>query len=244
VSVLAPILAETPIARVEDAVARMTAIEQALAPADGIACFNKLYLEVTKNVLAGLGQTTFAEPAFLAALDVSFANLYFAALSAFEAGSPATPHAWAPLFQARGNGTIAPIQFALAGMNAHINRDLPVALDQTFAATGVAPSDESPQHADFERVNALLAATEKQVKEGYLDGLARTLDAEFDGVDDVVAMWSVTAARDAAWTNGEVMWRLRGLGPVAGAYLSALDRTVGFASRGLLVSTGTLARVA
>jgi hypothetical protein len=244
VSVLTPILAQTPIARVEDAVARMTAIAEVLPPADGIACFNQLYLEVTKSVLAGLGQATFADPAFLAALDVNFANLYFSALSAFDSGSPATPHAWAPLFDARGSQTIAPIQFALAGMNAHINRDLPVALVTTFTSTGGAPSGESPQHADFERVNALLAATEKQVKENYLDGLARTLDAEFDGVDDVVAMWSVTAARDAAWTNGEVIWHLRGAGPVADAYLAALDRTVGFASRGLLVSTGTLARVA
>ncbi|HLK92493.1 MAG TPA: DUF5995 family protein [Polyangia bacterium] len=243
-SVLAPILAATPIARVEDAVARMNAIAEVLPAADGIACFNKLYLEVTKSVLASLGQATFADPAFLTALDVNFANLYFGALSAFEAGSPATPRAWAPLFEARGSQTIAPLQFALAGMNAHINRDLPVALLQTFTATGLGPSGDSPEHADFERVNTLLAATEKQVKEDYLDGLTRTLDARFDGVDDVVAIWSVTAARDAAWTNGEVMWHLRGVGPVADAYLAALDRTVGFAARGLLVSTGTLARVA
>ncbi len=243
-SVLAPILAQTPIARVEDAVARMNAIAEVLPPTDGIACFNKLYLEVTKGVLASLGQATFADPAFLAALDVNFANLYFGALAAYEAGSPSTPRAWAPLFDARASQTIAPIQFALAGMNAHINRDLPVALVATFTATGLAPGGDSPEHADFQRVNALLAATEKQVKEDYLDGLARTLDAQFDGVDDVVAMWSVTAARDAAWTNGEVMWHLRGLGPVAAAYLAALDRTVGFAARGLLVSTGTLARVA
>ena len=49
-------------------------------------------------------------------------------------------------------------------MNAHINRDLPVALVQTFAALGVAPSDDGPQHADFETVNNVLATTEKQVK--------------------------------------------------------------------------------
>ena len=129
-------------------------------------------------------------------------------------------------------------------MNAHINRDLPVALVQTFAAMQLAPGAQSAQHADFERVNTLLATVETQVKDLYLDELGRALDVAFDNVDDVVAMWSVTAARDAAWTNCEVMWHLRGIGPVATAYLATLDRTVGFASRGLLAPTGTLARAA
>jgi len=123
-------------------------------------------------------------------------------------------------------------------MNAHINRDLPLALVTTFAARGLAPSAGCPQHQDFERVNALLAATERQVKDRYLDELTRKLDVVFAGVDDVVAMWSVARARQAAWTNGGVMWRLRGAGPIEQDYLVALDRTVGFASRGLLVSTG------
>jgi hypothetical protein len=243
VSVLGPILAATPVDRIEDVVARMSAIDVALPPADGIASFNKLYLEVTKNVLAAMaatGSATFADPAFLGALDVGFANLYFAALRAFDAGSPDTPHAWRPLCDARANRCIAPIQFALAGMNAHINRDLPVALVDAFVAAGIAPSGDGPQHADYQRVNDLLATTEKQVKDLYLDGLLRTLDAKFDGVDDVVATWSVSAARDAAWTNGEVMWHLRGIAPVSRAYLDTLDRSVGFASRGLLVPTGTL----
>ena len=237
-SVLTPILAQTPVATIDDVVARMASIDSALAPVDGISCFNKLYFEVTKNVLAGVGQATFADPRFLTALDVAFANLYFAALRAYDAGSPDTPRAWQPLFADRGDRTIAPIQFALAGMNAHINRDLPVALVQTFTALAIAPSDDSPQHADFQTVNTVLATTEKQVKELYLDNLTRQLDMEFHGVDDVVAIWSVTAARDAAWTNGQVLWHLRNIGPVERAYVATLDRTVGFASRGLLVSTG------
>jgi len=239
-----PALVQTPASSIAEVVTRMEAIDAALPPTDGVSCFNKLYLEVTKNVLASAGQATFADPRFLTMLDVVFANLYFGALTAFEAGSPATPRAWKPLCQARANRTIAPIQFALAGMNAHINRDLPVALVTTFAAIGVPPRLSSPQHDDFERVNGLLAATEAQVKNLYLDELGRTLDVVFEDVDDVVAMWSVGAARDAAWTNGEVMWHLRDIGPLASGYLATLDRTVGFASRGLLIPTGTLAQAA
>jgi hypothetical protein len=238
VSVLSPVLDQTPVTSIEEALARLTSIDQALPPVDGISCFNKLYLEVTKNVLAALKAVPFADPQFVTALDVAFANVYFAALRAYYAGSLATSRAWQPLFDDRGDRTIAPIQFAIAGMNAHINRDLPVALLEIFTARGRALDDESPQHADYETINKVLAVTEKQVKDSYLDDLARQIDMEFHGVDDVVAIWSVGAAREAAWINGQVLWHLRSTGPVARTYLATLDRTVGFASRGLLVSTG------
>ena len=239
VSALAPIISRTPVSRIEDVVSVMREIDTALPRADGISCFNKLYLAVTENVLAqvGVGQATFADPRFLAALDVTFANLYFAALRAFDSQPVATPRAWLPLFESRASRTIAPIQFALAGMNAHINRDLPRALVDTFDALGLAPQEHGAPHTDFKRVNALLAITEKQVKDLYLDPLARELDAQFRGVDDVVAIWGVGAARDAAWSNGQALWHLRSVPAIAQAYLRTLDRSVGFASRGLLLST-------
>ena len=52
--------------------------------------------------------------------------------------------------------------------------------------------------------------------------------------DDVVAMWKVGRARDAAWVNGETLWALRGLPKLRAEYASTLDRMVGFAGRGLL----------
>jgi hypothetical protein len=54
-------------------------------------------------------------------------------------------------------------------------------------------------------------------------------------IDDVVAMWDVDRARDAAWTNAQALWALDDEQPLADDYLLALDGMVGFASRGLLV---------
>ena len=71
-------------------------------------------------------------------LDVTFANLYFAAAEA--AGNPAAaPLAWRPLIEQRAVAGIEPVQFALAGMNAHINHDLPLAMVSTCAALATAP---------------------------------------------------------------------------------------------------------
>jgi len=47
--------------------------------ADGLACFNRMYLDVTRQVNSQLGQGFFADPVFMTHLDVAFANLYFAA---------------------------------------------------------------------------------------------------------------------------------------------------------------------
>ena len=46
-----------------------------------------MYLAVTQAVGADLGQGFFADPAFMTTLDVTFANLYFAAAQA--TGTPA-----------------------------------------------------------------------------------------------------------------------------------------------------------
>ena len=73
----------------------MEAILSPLAPADGVACFTRLYLAVTRGVQTRLAGVAFEDPTFLAQLDVRFADLFFAA-------TEHAPAAWAPLFDARG----------------------------------------------------------------------------------------------------------------------------------------------
>jgi hypothetical protein len=209
----------------------MQALLAPLGKADGVACITRLYLAVTEGVAERLAGVEFADPTFLSQLDVRFADLFFAAV---ERPTPA----WAPLFESRTRKGIAPLQFALAGMNAHINRDLPVALVATCEAAGVALEEGSPQHADFVRVNGVLAAVEAEVKAQYVPHRLRWLDFlvhRFHRLDDVVAMWDVARARDAAWTNAEALWALRHDRALAARFLDTLDRTVGLAGRGLLV---------
>ena len=72
------------------------------------------------------------------------------------------PRAWAPLFEARAKPRIAPIQFALAGMNAHINHDLCLALVATCKELGLGLDLGSPQHRDYLKVNAILERVEDE----------------------------------------------------------------------------------
>ena len=63
---------------IADVAERMREILDDLPPADGVACFTRLYLAVTEAV--DEAKTSFAAPAFLTQLDLCFAGLYFQAL--------------------------------------------------------------------------------------------------------------------------------------------------------------------
>jgi hypothetical protein len=220
--------------RVDGVVERLQAVEEALPARDGVRAFTRLYRAVTEAVDERVRPGTFADAPFTRWLDVVFANLYLRALRRHVLGPQRPPRAWAPLFESRSRPGIAPIQFALAGMNAHINRDLPLALVETCRARRVAPARGGPQHVDFRAIDSLLAETEAQVREEFATGLVGWADDALGELDSVVAMWNVRKARAAAWVNAETLWALRDV-PFAGArFAVTLDRMVGFAGRGLL----------
>ncbi len=230
---LAQVLAAPAARSVPEVAARLRAIDAAVPTRDGVGWFNKLYLRVTESIE---GSTeTFRDPVFLRRLDVVFANLYLSALQSWLADPATAPRAWAPLFACRRKRNVAPIQFALAGMNAHINRDLPVALVAVCRERGVELGHARAQHDDYQRVNGLLAKTEAKVKRWFSTGFVGVVDVALGSGDDRIAMWNVERARDAAWVQAQALWTLRSAPPLARRYLDALDRTVGFAGRGLLV---------
>jgi hypothetical protein len=221
-------------ARIDGVVERLRALEAALPQRDGVRAFTSLYLAVTEAVDERVRPGTFADAGFTRWLDVVFANLYLRALRADVLGLKRPPRAWAALFEARSRRGVAPIQFALAGMNAHINRDLPLALVATCRARELAPLRGSPQHVDFGAIDDLLVETEARVRRDLATGLVGWADDALGELDSVVAMWNVRKARAAAWVNAEALWALGGVPLAAGRFAVTLDRLVGLAGRGLL----------
>jgi Family of unknown function (DUF5995) len=223
--------------RVDDVVVLMRDLEAALPSADGVTWFLRLYRPVTEAVAESARPGgPYGDPRCVRWLDVVFANMFFRALRDSSRSPDAIPKAWAPLFEVRGRTGIAPLQFALAGMNAHINRDLPFALVETWEALDLEPEREreSVVYRDFVLVNDLLERVEERVKAELATGAVGHVERSLGDVDDAVAMWKVARARDAAWSNGETLWALRSVPAVKAEFAATLDRLVGFAGRGLL----------
>ena len=233
-SELTELLAAKPAATIDEVVARMTNLIELLPPRDGVRAFTGLYLAVTEAVGAEAKPGTFEDVRFVRWLDVVFANLYFQALRGALSGNGDVPRAWAPLLEARGTPGVLPLQFALAGMNAHINRDLPIAVVKTCEQRGIELRDNSPQLRDFRKVDALLVLVEAKVKSELVTDALSHVDLALGEVDDVLAMWNVERARENAWTNAKTLWALRALPHLRAELETALDRFVGFAGRGLL----------
>ena len=231
-----------PAQTIDDVLARMQALDAQLDPNDGVKWFNRLYLAVTQGVVDSLGTWPQKSPGFLTALDVVFANLYFDALDAAGGGSRLPSgyrfHAWKPLFERRHRRDIAPIQFALAGMNAHINHDLALGVQDVCRNRGVRVRHGSDEYDDYTSINQLLERVEAEVKVWLLTGALAEVDRRFGPVDDIVAIWSVKHAREAAWTHAEVLSHMKDTGFVERHYREVLDRTTGGYSRALLQPVG------
>jgi Family of unknown function (DUF5995) len=235
---LIALLERTPAQSIDDAIAIMTAIDRVLPDSDGLKWFNRLYLRVTVGVANELSSRTFNDVPFMTTLDVVFANLYFSALAAGSTGVNRAPSAWRPLLEARDRSGIARIQFALAGMTAHINRDLPDGIVQSFLVVGGDPITDERREKDFDSVNEILERVEEEVKTEFTVGVVGAVDRLGGPVDDAIAMWKVRAARSAAWTNAQVLWGLRGVPRLRDRFFDRLDGLVGMTGRGLLMPRG------
>jgi hypothetical protein len=221
-------------ATIPEVIARMEAINGALPRKDGVAIFNRLYLQVTRAVDAASAGTVFENRPFLEQLDVVFAGLYFDAEATINTGA-SCPEAWRPLVETRSQAR-EPIQFALAGMTAHIGHDLSIAVVTTCDQFGLAPDDDSAVHRDYQRVDGLLATVEGQVAGWFDTGLIADIeDVTPKATDEALALWSLTAARDVAWQHAKLLWGLRDDGILRDAYLEVLAQSTALAARAMLV---------
>lgn len=232
---LLDILRPAPVSSIDEVLSIMKAIDGRLPDSDGVKWFNRLYLQVTRSVRHAISGPAFRDARFMTQLDIIFANQYFAAIAAGEIDVSRAPSAWRPLLRARSSGGIARLQFALAGMNAHINRDLPQGIVQVFEALGGDPTTDQARRQDFDSVNDLLERVEAEVKADFSVGAIAVVDDLAGRADDVAAMWKVRAARHAAWTNAEVLWTLRRTPHIREAFFDKLDGLTGLAGKGLLV---------
>jgi hypothetical protein len=222
---------------IPDVVQVLEAIEALCADGDGLKWFNGLYLQVTQAVEARVndsGPGGFADPGWMADLDVRFANFYFAAIESSLSGA-STPGCWQAVFAQRNQPAIARIQFALAGMNAHINHDLPRAVVATCQAAAIPLQHGTAQYNDFTALNTTLDSLIDAAKKALRVRLLGDALPPVSALDDTLAAWSVATAREAAWNNAELLGRLTDAPAMAQTFLDTLDGLTAVASKTLLV---------
>ena len=196
---------------------------------DGIACFSGLYQTITRTI----DVTPYKDRAFLERLDLEFARRYFAALRAYAVDRTSAPGPWKLLFDARSNPRIERVQFAAAGVNAHINYDLADALLGTFPDF---PPNEA-RRRDYDTVD--------EAFKKHMDSLREYYDAPFgdslwdrtvlDRLANLVGDMLVRGTRANAWDDAMRVWTARDREKARTRMLAGLDVEASFLGQPLLL---------
>ncbi|TQM44300.1 DUF5995 family protein [Pseudonocardia cypriaca] len=239
---LAELAGDSPPTSIPEVVKRLAEIRDYAASTsllgenDGIAAFSKLYHIITSRVGDMVESGEFSSSPFLVQLDIEFAERYFQALRRYAADIHTAPGVWRVLFDNRSDPKVPPVNFAVLGVNAHINFDLAHALVATWRHIGPdGDVAEREQFHDYRLVN--------EVFETEMDGLREELDSLFslgpDGAPwDVGANWLadlvVTFTRDLAWDEAKRVWKAGASPEVCKASERRLDAMATFLSEGVL----------
>ncbi len=227
------VLLASKVASIADVIAIMQAIDHLLPANDGLKWFNLLYLKVTQEIDGQPPASAWQDPAWLTHLDVVFAGWYFKALTSWLQGTGDVAGSWEALLESRFVPNIDRIQFALAGMNAHINHDLAQALLQTDAEMNLVPRKGGPEHADYEQVNTILEAVLPVALTFLATGILGLAAQDTGTIGRLLAIWNVRKARDLAWDFADYVRVLPRLS--RGLALATQDQMTGVLGRSLLL---------
>ena len=162
------------------------------------------YLKITQGLrrdLAGKGEDLVRYDRWMTYLITTFSNRYRAAFSGWDDGAP-VPEAWRILFETAAAGDANAGQDVLLFSNAHVQHDLPFALEEM----GLRARDGASRKPDHDAVNRI----NNQVFDPIEDYIASHYDPSFELIDakplphdeigtlELVKLW-----RETAWRNGE-----------------------------------------
>jgi Family of unknown function (DUF5995) len=175
---------------------------------DGYGCdhravFSTTYMIVTEVIRDALRD----EPSFyedrdwLIYQDALFADYYYRALEAREAGQP-VPEAWQIAFDTAETGDANAAQDMLLGINAHVQRDMPFVL----AEVGLRKPDGSSRKRDHDVGNELLARSYEPIVQEIArryDPIVATSNSSWHPADDFAGLHLVAEWRERVWRNAE-----------------------------------------
>lgn len=171
---------------------------------DHRAVFALTYLITTQGFRGYLsdarGSAFFADEAAIIQLDRVFANLYFDAVAQHQTGD--APPVWRIAFEAADSGRSTATQDLFLGMNAHIQRDLPVAL----AAVGLVEDAGASRKEDHDLVNEILSAVLDDIQDelgARYDPMISLTDSSPSPIDEEGPLEVLKSWREGAWRNAE-----------------------------------------
>ena len=201
------------------------------------AYFAILYRDMTVAVRDAIRAGAFADNGRMEQLDVIFAGRYLSAWQQYNLQQPVTK-SWQAAFDACTDDALIVLQHLVLGVNTHINLDLAIAAATTAPGEGIYALQN-----DFNKINDIISA--------LTDGMQARLERIWWPMhfirrimrhrDRAVIEFSITKARQAAWTNAVALAQLPDLG--AAAYIEQIDTMVEYVAGNIRRPRGWVAYV-
>jgi hypothetical protein len=192
-------------------------IDQWERESDSRSIFLSCYRMMTANMLAAVESKDFKDPPWVEALLLRFAEHYFAALQAYDQEPLSAPQVW----QAAHNFTRDPdawaLQKLLLGVNAHINFDLVLTLDEMLDAEWEMLSEEerASRYWDYCYVNDIIGQTIDAVQDQVLEPAMpwmELVDKVFGDQDERLISHMLSGWRDKVWEHAVRLLAAKGSG--------------------------------
>ncbi len=203
---------------------------------DRIGFFASLYYKVTVRVRDAIQKGEFEDNVRMEQFDVAFANRYLTAVQQWrDKEHPTGP--WQVAFDASKKSSRLVLQHLLLGMNAHINLDLGIAAVQ---ASGNNPIVNIRK--DFNSINDILGSmTFEVLQEINRISPLLSLFGLHASNDTILIQFSITNARDGAWSFAEDLSSKKGA--EAHACIQARANTIQTLATSLVQPPGLAIRI-
>ncbi|ETI69793.1 hypothetical protein BAVI_05729 [Neobacillus vireti LMG 21834] len=171
--------------------------------------FHHVYLLMTKEMQKRLSSGFFLDSDWMERVLVGFANFYFHAIDAYEAGLPCPP-AWDLAFRITSENKGLVLLDALLGINAHINSDLPVVMYEILKEDQAWPDARIMlrRHQDHNRINDVLKDLIDIVQDElalHYDRFIHLIDLLMGRRDESFASFVLNHCRTNVWYNTELL---------------------------------------
>jgi hypothetical protein len=184
-------------------------VDQWNATGDHRAIFLACYQRMTEHMLAAVERDEFHDSAWVHRLIGDFADYYFVALTAWEQATGG-PQVWQHTFAVAMWRDIAIVQHLLLGVNAHINYNLVLVLDDLLRPEWphLSEYERRQRRADYDAVNRVIALTIDRVQDEVLVPYARAmriLDRAFGPLDEWCTAHLIRNWRNDVWRQAVQM---------------------------------------
>ena len=173
---------------------------------DRRAIFLSCYQMMTANMLEAIRHEEFSDGVWVNHLLHRFADYYFMALQAYEEQQENIPAVWQVTFQAANQKNYSPLQNLLLGVNAHINYDLVLTLEELLQPEwqALSSAQRAMRRTDHNRVNHVIAATIDAVQDQILEPampVMQVVDVVLGRVDEGLISGTITRWRGKVWRH-------------------------------------------